>query len=92
MSGPPPPRRRHRQITVPANAAWFDASGFGVENHGVDPDIEVSRTPLDWEHGTSSQLEVAVATALDLLDRHPAAEPPDVADRPDLSRPRLPPR
>ena len=27
-------------ITVPMNAAWFDAYGWSVENHGVAPDIE----------------------------------------------------
>ncbi|MCQ0000878.1 S41 family peptidase [Streptomyces sudanensis] len=32
-------------ITVPMNAAWFEAYGWGVENHGVEPDIEIERTP-----------------------------------------------
>ncbi|MFH8985056.1 S41 family peptidase [Streptomyces varsoviensis] len=88
---------RHRlgdgtAITVPMNAAWFDAYGWGVENHGVDPDIEVDRTPLDWAEGRHKQLDDAVRLALDLLDRHGAATPPDYSDVPDLRRPKLPPR
>ncbi|MFC4033734.1 S41 family peptidase [Streptomyces polygonati] len=79
-------------ITVPMNAAWFEAYGWSVENHGVAPDIESLRTPLDWAEGRQGQLEVAVRTALSLLDDHPAAVPPDLSDRPNRARPQLPPR
>ncbi|WFB11605.1 S41 family peptidase [Streptomyces sp. LX-29] len=88
---------RHRlidgtAITVPMNAAWFEAYGWGVENHGVEPDIEVERTPLDWAEGRHKQLDDAVRVALDLLDRHGSAEPPDYSNVPDRRRPKLPPR
>ncbi|MFF9559396.1 S41 family peptidase [Streptomyces albus] len=79
-------------ITVPMNAAWFEGYGWSVENRGVDPDIEVLRTPLDWAEGRSSVLGTAVSTALDLLERHPARTPPGYGDVPDRSRPTLPPR
>lgn len=79
-------------ITVPMNAAWFDAYGWSVENQGVTPDLEVLRTPLDWAEGRYAQLDDAVRLALDLLDRNPAAAPPDLSDLPDRSRPPLPPR
>nr|WP_237555260.1 S41 family peptidase [Streptomyces sp. SID4948] len=79
-------------ITVPMNAAWFDAYGWSVENHGVAPDIECLRTPLDWAEGRQGQLEVAVRTALSLLDEHPAAAPPDLSNPPNRARPQLPPR
>ena len=79
-------------ITVPMNAAWFDAYGWSVENHGVVPDLEVLRTPLDWAEGRHTQLGEAVRLALDLLATHPAAVPPPCADVPDRSRPPLPPR
>ncbi|WP_443054103.1 S41 family peptidase [Streptomyces sp. IBSBF 2435] len=79
-------------ITVPMNAAWFDAYGWSVENRGVAPDIECLRTPLDWAEGRHGQLDVAVRTALALLSQHPAATPPDLTDRPDRARPPLPPR
>ncbi|MFD0382880.1 hypothetical protein ACFQ2B_12315 [Streptomyces stramineus] len=63
-----------------------------MENHGVDPDIEVDRTPLDWAEGRHKQLDDAVRVALDLLERHGAAKPPDYSGVPDLRRPKLPPR
>ncbi|MGW7261987.1 S41 family peptidase [Streptomyces sp. NPDC054842] len=79
-------------ITVPMNAAWFDAYGWSVENHGVSPDLEILRTPLDWAEGRHAQLDDAVQLALELLSTHPAAAPPDLSDVPDLARPPLPPR
>ncbi|SEN10047.1 tricorn protease [Actinacidiphila rubida] len=79
-------------ITVPMNAAWFDAYGWSVENHGVSPDIECLRTPVDWAEGRHGQLAVAVRTALNLLEEHPAAVPPDLSSRPSRARPQLPPR
>lgn len=79
-------------ITVPMNAAWFDAYGWSVENHGVAPDIEVVRSPTDWAEGHHRILQTAVRTALDRLAEHPAAAPPDYSEVPDLRRPPLPPR
>ncbi|MFI8238888.1 S41 family peptidase [Streptomyces sp. NPDC085866] len=79
-------------ITVPMNAAWFDAYGWSVENHGVAPDLEILRTPLDWAEGRHAQLDDAVQLAVELLDTNPAAVPPDYSDVPDRSRPKLPPR
>ncbi|WP_430382683.1 S41 family peptidase [Streptomyces sp. P10-4] len=79
-------------ITVPMNAAWFDAYGWSVENHGVAPDLEILRTPLDWAEGRHAQLADAVELALTLLETNPAAVPPDYSEVPDRSRPKLPPR
>ncbi|WP_371670835.1 PDZ domain-containing protein [Streptomyces sp. NBC_00289] len=79
-------------ITVPMNAAWFDAYGWSVENRGVLPDLEILRTPLDWAEGRHAQLDDAVRLALDLLTTNPPATPPDYSDVPDRSRPKLPPR
>ncbi|MEU5373036.1 S41 family peptidase [Streptomyces sp. NPDC005951] len=88
---------RHRlgdgtSITVPMNAAWFDTYGWSVENHGVEPDVEALRTPLDWAEGRYAVLDDAVRLALDLLAAHPAATPPSYDTAPDLRRPPLPPR
>jgi tricorn protease len=82
------------QITVPKNAAWFPGGvGFSIENHGVEPDVPVLRSPLDWAEGRNTQLEAAVRLALELLEEHPAAaEPPMSTPRPDRRRPPLPPR
>ncbi|MFF5650427.1 S41 family peptidase [Streptomyces collinus] len=79
-------------ITVPMNAAWFDAYGWSVENKGVSPDIDVLRTPLDWAEGRHAQLTDAVELALGLLESNPPATPPTYSDVPDRSRPKLPPR
>ncbi|KJK38351.1 peptidase S41 [Streptomyces variegatus] len=79
-------------ITVPMNAAWFDAYGWSVENQGVTPDIDVLRTPLDWAEGRHAQLTDAVELALGLLETDPPATPPTYSDVPDRSRPKLPPR
>ncbi|WP_371497208.1 S41 family peptidase [Kitasatospora sp. NBC_00374] len=82
------------QISVPKNASWFtEGIGFSVENHGVDPDVEVVRSPHDWARGEHTELVEAVRLALERLAERPAAAPPpsDVP-RPDLRRPPLPPR
>ncbi|MFF0159810.1 S41 family peptidase [Streptomyces sp. NPDC005263] len=79
-------------ITVPMNAAWFDAYGWSVENHGVAPDLEILRTPLDWAEGRHAQLADAVQLALDILESNPPAAPPDYSDVPDRSRQKLPRR
>lgn len=79
-------------ITVPMNAAWLRTYGWDVENHGVAPDLEVVRSPQDWAEGHNVVLDAAVRTALELLERHPAAVPPDYGQVPDRRRPPLPPR
>ncbi|MYR61697.1 peptidase S41, partial [Streptomyces sp. SID625] len=79
-------------ITVPMNAAWFDAYGWSVENHGVEPDVEALRTPLDWAEGRHVEMDRAIELALELLASHPAATPPGYGGVPDLARPKLPPR
>ncbi|MFI7392339.1 S41 family peptidase [Streptomyces tendae] len=79
-------------ITVPMNAAWFDAYGWSVENYGVAPDVEALRTPLDWAEGRYPVLDEAVRLALELLETNPPAVPPGYDAVPDRSRPPLPPR
>ncbi|MGY5007283.1 S41 family peptidase [Streptomyces sp. 900105755] len=79
-------------ITVPMNAAWFEDYGWSVENHGVAPDLEVLRTPMDWAEGRHVEMDHAIQLALDLLTDHPAAVPPDYSEVPNRSRPKLPPR
>jgi tricorn protease len=80
------------QITVPRLAFWFEEYGWGVENHGVDPDVEVIMSPDDWAAERDTQLEAAVRLALEALQQRPAVRPPDVRTRPSKRRPPLPPR
>jgi tricorn protease len=80
------------QVTVPRYAYWLDTYGWTVENHGVDPDVEVVISPADWAAGRDPQLEKAVSLALEALQSRPAARPPDLSSRPSRRRPPLPPR
>ena len=79
-------------MTVPKYAMWLDTYGWGVENHGVDPDVEVVISPADWAVGRDPQLATAVRLALEALRTKPAARPPDISARPSRRRPPLPPR
>jgi tricorn protease len=80
------------KVTVPRYAFWLDGFGWGVENHGVDPDVEVLISPDDWAAGRDPQLETAVRMALEALQARPPAGPPDLSARPSRIRPPLPPR
>jgi tricorn protease len=79
-------------ITVPRYAFWFGQFGWGVENYGVDPDLEVVMSPDDWAAGTDVQLQTAITLAREALDARPAAAAPPTSDRPSKRRPALPPR
>ncbi|HEV2243839.1 MAG TPA: S41 family peptidase, partial [Streptosporangiaceae bacterium] len=79
-------------ITVPRYAMWLDGFGWGVENRGVDPDVEVVPSPDDWAAGRDPQLETAVQLAIEALETRPAATAPDTSGRPSRRRPPLPPR
>ncbi|HEX4721261.1 MAG TPA: PDZ domain-containing protein [Pseudonocardiaceae bacterium] len=63
-------------VTQPRYATWLNGPGWGVENHGVDPDIEVVMTPQDWAAGRDPQLDKAVSLVLEALVDHPAATAP----------------
>jgi tricorn protease len=79
-------------VTTPKYAVWLSTFGWGVENYGVDPDVEVVISPADWAAGQDPQLATAVRLALTALADRPAARPPDTSERPSRKRPQLPPR
>ena len=62
--------------TQPKLAFWFDDAEWGVENYGVEPDVEVVITPQDWAAGRDPQLLEGVRLALESLERTPALRPP----------------
>ncbi|SEG43115.1 tricorn protease [Nonomuraea solani] len=66
------------RVTQPRYSFWLDGPGWGVENHGVDPDIEVVITPQDRVAGRDPQLEKAIELALAALGESPAATPPEL--------------
>jgi len=79
------------ETTQPEFSCWFSDVGFGIENYGTDPQIEVDNAPQDAAAGRDRQLEKALAVALDEVARtRPAV--PDFGPRPRLARAPLPPR
>ena len=80
-------------VTQPRYACWFVSDfGWGIENYGVDPDVEVRIAPQDWAEERDPQLDRAVELILQELATHPASQPPDPATRPSRQAPPLPPR
>jgi len=78
-------------VTQPEYSFWFKDVGWGVENYGTDPDIEVDNRPQDYLAGEDVQLDRAIAEVLSLLDQK-QPRVPELEERPDLSLPHLPPR
>ena len=68
-------------VTQPRYAFWLEGYEWGVENYGVDPDIEVVRSPADIANGRDPQLERAIDIALDALAANPARTAPELAPR-----------
>ncbi|MES2872795.1 MAG: S41 family peptidase, partial [Bacteroidota bacterium] len=71
-------------VTAP-NLAFFDEKGFGIENVGTPPDIEVEQWPVDVIKGRDPQLEKAIQIALDELKKNPVKKTPAPV-APDKSR------
>ncbi|SOC51534.1 S41 family peptidase [Ornithinimicrobium cerasi] len=66
------------EVTQPRYSFWLEGKGWGVENHGVDPDIEVEHSPADFAGEHDPQLDRAMAEALRQLQERPAAAPPSL--------------
>ncbi|MEW5901449.1 MAG: PDZ domain-containing protein [Acidobacteriota bacterium] len=56
---------------APQSGFWNPNGTWDVENHGVDPDIEVEMDPAAVKAGHDPQLEKAVEVCLDLLAKNP---------------------
>ncbi|WP_042387250.1 S41 family peptidase [Streptacidiphilus melanogenes] len=67
-------------VTQPRYATWMEGYGFGLENHGVDPDVEVVCPPHAAAAGRDPQLDEAIRLALTALESHPAANPPSIPE------------
>ncbi|BDH03875.1 S41 family peptidase [Streptomyces seoulensis] len=63
-------------ITQPKYAFWLEGAGWAVENHGVDPDVEIPMRPQDWARDEDPQLDEAIRLASEALERQPAKTPP----------------
>jgi tricorn protease len=62
-------------ITSPNLAFWSEDEGFGIENVGVPPDIEVEITPKDWAAGRDPQLDKAIEVVMKELETNPVPAP-----------------
>lgn len=62
------------QITAPNLAFWTREGGWGVENEGVAPDIEVEQTPADVIAGRDPQLEKAIEVIQAELKKNPVVK------------------
>jgi tricorn protease len=67
-------------VTQPRYSFWFEKFGWGVENYGVDPDIEVQVPPQDRVAGNDVQLDRALAEVARLLRRTPPLLPPSIPE------------
>jgi tricorn protease len=72
--------------TQPEFAWWSPDRGWAIENHGVDPDIEVNYSPADYLAGKDAQLAKGVDELMAELAMHPSQRPQRPAD-PDRTRP-----
>ncbi|WP_405917158.1 S41 family peptidase [Streptomyces sp. NBC_00728] len=63
-------------VTQPKYAFWMEGYEWSVENHGVDPDVEVVQTPQDHAAGRDTQLDEAIRIALAALEENPAKTAP----------------
>ena len=57
--------------TQPQYSIWFHHAGWSVENHGVDPDIEVEDTPQSFVKNEDPMLSRTVQEMLRLLKEKP---------------------
>jgi len=56
---------------APQSGFWNPNGTWDVENHGVDPDVEVENDPASVRAGHDPQLEKAVEVCLELLAKNP---------------------
>ncbi len=72
--------------TQPEFSFWFNDVGWGVENYGTDPDVDIDITPQDYAAGRDPQLDYAIELAMKQLAAIPAIRP-NFGDRPRLTLP-----
>jgi tricorn protease len=75
--------------TQPEFSFWFKDVGWGVENYGTNPDIEVEIRPQDWAAGNDPQIARALAE-VEKLVRKLKPRVPELKGRPRINPGRLP--
>jgi tricorn protease len=72
--------------TQPEFSFWFEDVGFGVENYGTEPDVEVELPPSADARGEDPQLAAAIERVVSMLDEQDP-EIPDFSPYPNLRPP-----
>ncbi len=72
--------------TQPEFSFWFKDVGWGVENYGTDPDIDIDIAPQDYACGYDPQMAKAIEVILAELDANPVVKPA-FDNRPNLALP-----
>ena len=62
-------------VTAPHFAFYSPEGKWEVENHGVDPDIEIELDPKAWREGRDPQLEKAIDWLALELKKKPVTKP-----------------
>lgn len=62
-------------VTAPTFAFYEKDGSWGIEGHGVDPDIDVIDDPAKLASGVDPQLEAAINQMLSELNEHPYKAP-----------------
>jgi len=70
-----PPLVDGATVTAPSFAFYEKDGSWGVEGHGVDPDIEVLDDPALMVNGRDPQLDTAIKVVMDELKRNPPPAP-----------------
>ncbi|MBL8211311.1 MAG: PD40 domain-containing protein [Bryobacterales bacterium] len=73
-------------VTAPHFAFYSPESRWELENQGIAPDVEVDIVPQAWRQGRDTQLERAVAVALEQLKRNPPPAKPTRPPYPNYHR------
>ena len=68
-------------VTAPRAAIYGLKGEWEVENHGIDPDVEVDLDPAAFRQGHDAQLEKAIEVVMQQLKEHPL---------PEIKRPQYP--
>ncbi|MGH3507639.1 MAG: PDZ domain-containing protein, partial [Nocardioidaceae bacterium] len=67
-------------VTQPRYSFWFERFGWGIENYGVDPDVEVVPAPQDRVARVDVELDRALTLVERELKRTPPLQPPPLPD------------
>ena len=62
-------------VTIPEDALYGLDGRWIVENHGIDPDVEIENEPADLLAGHDAQLEAAIAMMVKAIDANPGTLP-----------------